>query len=110
MKKIFFISYLFVSCNSPSHIINKKQTSGDLFRTIIFANCEYVQIEYGIGEDRVYRLIHKDSCKNHSKWIKSGDTNKFRIWPYSITDSMSHFEWVGLGSNPNEVAKVDNYK
>lgn len=64
---LFFIFNLLISCSPKIHSTNKKQTSGDLFKTITFGNCEYVQIEYGIGEGRVYRLIHKESCKNHTK-------------------------------------------
>ena len=64
---LFLIFNLLISCYPIVHIKNNKQTSGDLFKTITFGNCEYVQIEYGIGEGRVYRLIHKYSCKNHSK-------------------------------------------
>jgi hypothetical protein len=64
---LFLVFNLLISCNLKIHSTNKKQTSGDLFKTITFGNCEYVQIEYGIGEGRVYRLIHKESCKNHTK-------------------------------------------
>ena len=64
---LFLIFNLLISCSPNIYPTNKKQTSGDLFTTIIFGNCEYVQIEYGIGEGRVYRLIHKESCKNHTK-------------------------------------------
>ena len=69
MKYFFFlILFTYSSCVSRLHkSLDKKQTSGDLFKTITFGNCEYVQIEYGIGEGRVYRLIHKESCKNHTK-------------------------------------------
>jgi hypothetical protein len=75
MKKKFYIKILFlfsifnlfISCHSSYHLKSKKQTSGDLFKTITFGNCEYVQVEYGIGESRVFRLIHKESCKNHNK-------------------------------------------
>jgi hypothetical protein len=64
---LFLIFDLLICCTPKIHSTNKKQTSGDLFKTITFGNCEYVQIEYGIGEGRVYRLIHKESCKNHTK-------------------------------------------
>ena len=64
---LFLVFILLISCNSKILSTNNKQTSGDLFKTITFVNCEYVQIEYGIGGSRVYRLIHKESCKNHTK-------------------------------------------
>jgi len=72
IKLLFLIFNLLVSCTSTIHSTNKKQTSGDLFRTITFANCEYVQIEYGIGEGRVFQLIHKSDCKGkiHQKNVK----------------------------------------
>jgi hypothetical protein len=66
MKKylliLFFFFYNLVSCSIP-----KPQTIGstNLFRVIVFDDCEYYQIEYGIGEGRVYKLIHKEDCKNH---------------------------------------------
>lgn len=95
---VFFSLYNLLSCSISN---TKVVGSSNLFREVNFDGCEYYQIEYGIGEGSVYRLIHKDNCKNHSKWIKSGNTNKLKSWPYSIKDSISHFEWAGLGSTPN---------
>ena len=65
-KLLLFCSvYNLLSCNvSNPKVIG----SSNLFREITFSGCEYYQIEYGIGEGSVYRLIHKDSCKNHHKW------------------------------------------
>ena len=67
---MFFYLFIFLSCNSK--ITKKssfKETSGTLFKTIKFGDCDYVQIEYGIGEGRVYFLVHSESCKNpiHNK-------------------------------------------
>ena len=65
-KLLLFCSvYNLLSCNvSNPKVIG----SSNLFREVTFSGCEYYQIEYGIGEGSVYRLIHKDSCKNHHKW------------------------------------------
>lgn len=58
--KVLFV--LFLSCSTPKQ---KIQGSSSLFKTVEFGGCEYYQIEYGIGEGRVFKLLHKDDCKNH---------------------------------------------
>jgi hypothetical protein len=61
---LFFSLYNLLSCNITN---TKFLGSSNLFREITFDGCEYYQIEYGIGEDSVFRLIHKENCKNHSR-------------------------------------------
>lgn len=61
----FFILIIFTSCSKKVSLYRKNQTSGNIFKSIIFDGCEYVEIDYGVGENRVYRLIHKESCTNH---------------------------------------------
>ena len=61
---VFFLTHNFLSCSMS----NPRLTgSSSLFREVTFSGCEYYQIEYGIGEGSVYRLIHKDGCKNHRR-------------------------------------------
>jgi hypothetical protein len=64
--KTYLLSFFFIcnllSCSIPKH---KTIGSSNLFREVLFDGCEYYQVEYGIGEGRVYQLIHKDNCKNH---------------------------------------------
>ena len=64
---IFFLMILFTSCNKKVSLHGKNQTSGNLFRSIIFDGCEYVEIDYGPKENRVYKLIHKENCQNSKR-------------------------------------------
>lgn len=61
---VFFLVHNLLSC---SMLKPKIVGSSNLFKQVEFSGCEYYQIEYGIGEGSVYRLIHKDSCKNHRR-------------------------------------------
>ncbi len=67
MRYFFFLIMLTsCSCVSKFHLRTPfKQTSGDLFKTINFDGCDYVQVEYGIEEYSSYQLIHKENCRNH---------------------------------------------
>lgn len=56
---------LFTSCSKKVSLYKINQTSGDLFKSVFIDGCEYVEIEYGPKDFRVYKLIHKDNCENH---------------------------------------------
>jgi len=69
-KRLLFRLLLFFSINillSCSMSTTKIIGSSNLFKEVTFGGCEYYQIEYGIGEGSVFRMIHKDSCKNHRR-------------------------------------------
>lgn len=65
MKRLVlsFLVLGFFSCQSPSG----ERTKGNGFNYITIDDCEYIEVDYGIAESRVYSLTHKGNCKNHEQ-------------------------------------------
>ncbi|GAB3975525.1 hypothetical protein GCM10028806_33280 [Spirosoma terrae] len=69
MKKYLFIliCFLITACDSgkidaPSTY--EKDRNGAVYKVKEIDRCEYIEVQFGSFEDRVYSLTHKGNCKN----------------------------------------------
>lgn len=65
MKRLFSILLLatLFSCQAP----DGERVRADGFNYITIDSCEYIEVDYGVAERRVYSLTHKGNCKNHKQ-------------------------------------------
>ena len=66
MKYLFFI-ILLSSCapSGKEHIRKDNNTKpSEDYRVVVIDGCEYIEVENGIPEDRIYSLTHKGNCNN----------------------------------------------
>jgi hypothetical protein len=57
----------FASCKPEGQeIVRKDNNTSPLYdyRIIAIDNCQYIEVEYGISESRIYSLTHKGDCNN----------------------------------------------
>jgi len=56
----------FFSCNPHPEGDSNEYKNGD-FTIKTIDSCEYIEYDYGYGEQRVYSITHKGNCKFCSK-------------------------------------------
>lgn len=63
MNKIIIVLAVFiVGCNPKAPGDTSKESFGD-FDIKVIDSCEYIEYDYGFGDQRVYSLTHKGNCK-----------------------------------------------
>ena len=56
------LSVIFCGCNPQPENGSIETSNGD-YVTKVIDNCEYIEYDYGLFDQRVYSLTHKGNCK-----------------------------------------------
>lgn len=64
MKNIFFVLGLLLFLTSCSTNVGDVNREGDGYKIVVIDQCEYIQVNDGLGNTRVYSLTHKGNCSN----------------------------------------------
>lgn len=56
------VAVIFCGCNPQPENGSSETSNGD-YVTKVIDNCEYIEYDYGIFDQRVYSLTHKGNCK-----------------------------------------------
>lgn len=69
MNKLLILAvFLFVGCYNPDgkeiRIENNNTKPNANYRIVQIDGCEYIEVEDGTLQTRVYSLTHKGNCKN----------------------------------------------
>jgi hypothetical protein len=63
MKKfLILLVILFTSCTTPEG--SKIEETQKNYKIKTIDNCQYIEFDYGIFDNRVYSLTHKGDCTN----------------------------------------------
>jgi hypothetical protein len=66
MKKLALIIALvaiLTSCESPVKNVEHTTQPNVGYNIVVIDSCEYIEVDYGIFDQRIYSLTHKGNCK-----------------------------------------------
>jgi hypothetical protein len=67
MKKVLFVIVCIIGMVSCSVQGGTENGSIGDYSIKVIDGCEYIELDMGLGNTRVYSLTHKGNCNNHIK-------------------------------------------
>lgn len=64
---LFILTLGSCGVSTGEEIISENDKPERDYRVIKIGDCEYIEVNEGVGETSVYALTHKGDCKNHEQ-------------------------------------------